>query len=400
MSNNPTTPSAASWMNLSAAHRKKYDLQEFPDDFEPTDEEKALLEMYEIVRNTERVAARLKEKAARNKLNAKQEEFQKLTESKKKKRKIRKKENAPKAGVEDGSDDNDDLSVEDNDVDDEDDESSDEEDRFERNEARLDKMREEIEEAKQQQQKQGNKEDDLRAEHLATTTDVGDVPSIKRKQNSDIVNEPASSLIANLTATVTPPHDFSRQLELENNGEVLFPVNRDDFSWAPPEGVFAPNDGAFVAELDDFDVTKAQVGVGNNTLAIKFMAPIDSKRFSINITGPDHNDFDSVLFHFNPRQREKGGQLVINDKQEGSWGQAIAIPLSQVPLMFGQTSCTIIIQITGDGFDIFLEGKHCARLEHRKEMPTGTHKLFLQFPSTDDYGSPENWLVYKVSSKN
>jgi hypothetical protein len=93
------------------------------------------------------------------------------------------------------------------------------------------------------------------------------------------------------------------------------------------------------------------------------------------------------LFHFNPRQHERGGQLVINDKQDLIWGQAIALPLSQVPLIFGQTSVTLQIQINGDGFDIFIEDIHCARLEHRKELPSKPCSLFLQFPSCDDYGS-------------
>ncbi len=87
---------------------------------------------------------------------------------------------------------------------------------------------------------------------------------------------------------------------------------------------------------------------------------------------------------------------MINDKQTRIWGQAINLPLSQVPLIFGQTSITLQIQITGDGFDIFIEDKHCARLEHRKELPSEPCSLFLQFPSSDDYGSPENWSVYKT----
>jgi Galactoside-binding lectin len=126
------------------------------------------------------------------------------------------------------------------------------------------------------------------------------------------------------------------------------------------------------------------------------MAPSESKRFSINIAAQDNNLFDNILFHFNPRQRERGGQLVVNDKRDTIWGQAIQLPLSQVPLMFGQTACTLMIQINGEGFDIFIEGQHCARLEHRKELPVGNTNLIMQFPSTDDYGAPENWTVYKV----
>lgn len=116
--------------------------------------------------------------------------------------------------------------------------------------------------------------------------------------------------------------------------------------------------------------------------------------------------------------------MVVNDKQEGIWGQSIALPLSQVPLMFGQEAITLQIQINGDGFDVFMQDKHCVRLEHRKELPSKPCSLFLQFPSCDDYGSkfceligpenyifhasysslslllmmigPENWMVYRA----
>lgn len=126
------------------------------------------------------------------------------------------------------------------------------------------------------------------------------------------------------------------------------------------------------------------------------MIPADSKRFSINIANADNNGFSNILFHFNPRQLERGGQLVINDKREGTWGNSLVIPLSQIPLMFGQESCTLMIQINGEGFDVFVEHVHCARLEHRSEIPAGATKLVLQFPSTDDSLSPERWTVFKV----
>ena len=79
--------------------------------------------------------------------------------------------------------------------------------------------------------------------------------------------------------------------------------------------------------------------------------------------------------------------MVINDKQEGIWGSAVNVPLSACPIMFGQQSVSLIIQITGDGFDVFIQDKHCARLEHRRQLPADKCALTLQFPSTDDYGS-------------
>ena len=85
------------------------------------------------------------------------------------------------------------------------------------------------------------------------------------------------------------------------------------------------------------------------------------------------------------------------------WGNDINVPLSTLPLIFGKTSCTLVIQINDEGFDVFVEGKHCARLEHRTDLKNdvwGNSKnkgsLFLQFPSSDDYGNPENWRVYRV----
>jgi len=149
-------------------------------------------------------------------------------------------------------------------------------------------------------------------------------------------------------------------------------------------------------DLPNFDTSEVQVGTGNNTLAIKFEAPSESKRFSINITAPQNNQYADVLFHFNPRQHQKGGQLVINDKQDGIWGQGINVPLSILPLIFGQTACTLILQINVEGFDVFLDGKHCSRLEHRKQLPSTKGSLKLQMPSTDDYGSVENWKVFKI----
>lgn len=36
---------------------------------------------------------------------------------------------------------------------------------------------------------------------------------------------------------------------------------------------------------------------------------------------------------------------VINDRKESMWGNDISVPLSTLPLMFGKTSCTLVIQI-------------------------------------------------------
>ena len=62
---------------------------------------------------------------------------------------------------------------------------------------------------------------------------------------------------------------------------------------------------------------------------------------------------------------------MVNDKKAGMWGQGINIPLSTLtlPLMFGEVACTLVVQINGEGFDVFMKGQHCARLEHRQPLP-------------------------------
>mmetsp|Transcript_22023 Transcript_22023/g.33909 ORF Transcript_22023/g.33909 Transcript_22023/m.33909 type:complete len:429 (-) Transcript_22023:162-1448(-) len=293
--------------------------------------------------------------------------------------------------------DDDDLESDDYD---EEDSDGGEESLLKRREARLAEMREEVEQSKlSQAEKAAAEEEALRAKLLETKEEVDFAgPALKRKR-VEATADNKSSLIANLGAAETPPHDFSKNLGLKSwEGKVVYPGENDEkgSKWEPPEGVNGPIEGSLILELADFDAAQVNKGKGNNTIAIKFMAPSDSKRFSINIAHPGHDDFLSVMFHFNPRQHERGGQIVVNDKQEGNWGQGINLPLSQVPLIFGQTSVTLVIQINGDGFDVFLDGQHCCRLEHRTPLPQKNGPLILQFPSTDDYGSPESWSVYKV----
>lgn len=265
---------------------------------------------------------------------------------------------------------------------------------------KLEQLRGDVEEGLKEEQKNEEEIQQLeqrRNEFLrqsSSTADSSITIQRKNKRNFDNMNqseEQEPSLLANINHMTTPPHDFSKSLKMNRvTGKQLFPeiVTPSSIStWSPPEDANAPDEGCLELELPGFDPAEAADGRGNNTLAIKFTAPRDSRRFSINLATPDHANYYSVLFHFNPRQFEKGGQVVLNDKQSGIWGQGIDVPLSTFPLMFGEVSCTIIIQIHGDGFDVFMDGRHCARLEHRAPLPQKSGPLILQFPSTDDYGS-------------
>lgn len=275
---------------------------------------------------------------------------------------------------------------------------------FRRNEEKLAILRQEKDVAAQRIEKQDahiKREEQLRQQLLeehkaAETVNLG--PSLKKKRLDDIKEQ---SLISNMKFSSTPPHDFSNSLGLEDSSGVqLFPSNgvapSPESAWDPPYNVSLPEEKCLELNLTDFRASKTNVGEGNNTIAIKFMAPADSSRFSINIAAPNHENYYSILFHFNPRQYEKGGTVVLNDKKSGIWGHGVNIPLSRLPLIFGEMSCTLIIQINDEGFDVFINGKHSARLEHRSPLLDDIDKLVLQFPSTDDYGQRENWRVFKV----
>ena len=72
------------WKSPSAQNQQKYHLAALPDDFEPTREEDALLQMYDTIKNYERHASRLKELKAREKLEAKEAEFKQTLARKRK----------------------------------------------------------------------------------------------------------------------------------------------------------------------------------------------------------------------------------------------------------------------------------------------------------------------------
>ena len=227
-------------------------------------------------------------------------------------------------------------------------------------------------------------------------------PSIKKKQHIDKTswdeNKPKPSLLDSMGGDTTPIHEFSKKLGMSKvslDGSVLYPQDASHTPWTPPDRPIDFIDGSLELELSDFDPSVSHGG--NNTIAIKFHAPEESQRFSINIAAPNNDNYNNILFHFNPRHFQRGGNLVINDRKETRWGNDLSVPLSTLPLMFGVQSCTLIIQINEEGFDVFVEGVHCARLEHRIDLPKkGKGSLFLQFPSSDDYGNPENWMVYRV----
>lgn len=270
--------SSSPWKNPSTQNQQKYNLVPLPDDFEPTEEENVLLQMYDTIKNFERHASRLKELKAREKLEAKEVEFKQTLA---RKRNVRRK-NKPKTEDGGAEDDGDESPMEDDsDVGSEDDEDEENEQQTleQRRVAKLEKLRDEIETKQQAMVEQETKEANMRDKLLATNEDVDVGPMLKRKRLQERPDE-GGALLTSLMKTQTPPHDFSKSLNLSAiKGKVLFPITPEESRWTPPETAMNPNDGAFLVELENFSISDASNGKGNNTVAIKFNAPGDSRRF-------------------------------------------------------------------------------------------------------------------------
>jgi hypothetical protein len=262
----PSSSNSNSWRNPSLAQQQKYNIRPVPESFVPTQEEQQLLDMYEVLRSHERVAARLKEEAARAKLLARDADFQqqKQQDQSRSNKRVRK-------TVTENHDDDDLDRVSDED-DDEAEDFGEEKTLQDRRQEKLDELRIEVEAKKNALNAASSAQDDaLRAKLLTVTETLDDEPMLKKKKLA-IVDSNAvgpSSLIANLGVTQTPTHDFSEKLGFaQARGNVLFPKG-GEFQWTPPAGAADPNEGAFQVDLPDFDIARAQNASGNNTVAIK-----------------------------------------------------------------------------------------------------------------------------------
>ena len=218
-----SSSSSSSWRNPSAENQTKYNLVELPESFVPTKEEEDLLNTYESLRNYEKEAARVKEQAAKAKLAAAdfkyqqsisadgdmpQEQVMEPMERKVKAKKQKKRSTETNNDADNTHNDNNRSGDEYDDSDEQEEQS-----RHERREAKLAEMREELEEAKQTKE---SAEEAMRAQLLQEqeAADIEKGPSLKRKKMEEPLDK--SALVANLNHQTTPPHEFSKKLELKS----------------------------------------------------------------------------------------------------------------------------------------------------------------------------------------
>lgn len=201
--------SSSSWRTPSVENAQKYNLVELEESFIPTNEEKSLLNTYDQLRQYERDASRLKEQAAKDKLAAADAKYQQslvaeqqqqeevVVERKKKARTTKR----PKSATHNDDDER---------MQDESSSEEEEQSLTERREAKLAEMRNKLNQAKQTNNAQEVLREQLLQEQEASTESG---PLLKRKKMEQPTDK--SALLANLDNQATPPHEFSKKLELK-----------------------------------------------------------------------------------------------------------------------------------------------------------------------------------------
>lgn len=83
---------------------------------------------------------------------------------------------------------------------------------------------------------------------------------------------------------------------------------------------------------------------GNQTALLCVSVEAEAERWALNVLPHDHDDSANVYFHFNPRRKERGGGLILNDKFNDNWGAFQRLPLNKLPPLFGLDQAELAFQ--------------------------------------------------------
>lgn len=140
---------------------------------------------------------------------------------------------------------------------------------------------------------------------------------------------------------------------------------------------------------------------GRDTLVLTATVTASSEKYALNILplNPDDQNRDDpseILVHFNPRQYDRGGRVVLNNKTEGNWGRNDTAPLREKPPMFCLDHAQYVIQVTSTGFRFIVNGHVAGFFGCRTKPPAANDTLLLHFPPRDDYSNPHFWTIHSV----
>ena len=134
----------------------------------------------------------------------------------------------------------------------------------------------------------------------------------------------------------------------------------------------------------------------NDCLVLTVSVPPAADIWALNIVPKDHDDGATLLYHFNPRRRERGGTLVENDKFDDDWGRASKVRLPHRPALFALDKAELAFKLRASpqGVDVHVTVDRVQAAAWRLRGEVNVGDLALLVPTTDDFGNKEELTIH------
>lgn len=222
---------------------------------------------------------------------------------------------------------------------------------------------------------------------------------MKRKLRAGGLRAPAAG---QGTAARPPRSMFDKG---ERHAEPLpakFVVWAEDPGWV---GEFA--DYALDVRLPSLGLEPGNSGGGGDdpshlprdTLVVTASVPPDSPSYAVNLCPAEHGGGEEIWLHFNPRQFERGGSLVVDFKKDGEWVRGERRHLAPLPQLFGLERLQLAFHVSKDGVRVAANGFLFLQFGFRPESqapPAHNDEAAVHLPTCDDKGAPFRWTVHNV----
>ena len=136
----------------------------------------------------------------------------------------------------------------------------------------------------------------------------------------------------------------------------------------------------------------------NDTLVLRVSVPATSDIWALNVVPRDHDDGATLLYHFNPRRKERGGTLVENDKFDDDWGRASKVSLPRRPPLFGLAEAELVFKLraTPGAVDVHVTVDRIQACAWRLRCDLPASDLAVLVPTTDDFGNREDITIHSA----
>ena len=215
-------------------------------------------------------------------------------------------------------------------------------------------------------------------------------------RNADEPNRPVGTQRA--TASAAVPKRAKRSREDNVVQDPRFVVDEDAWETRDVAKLIKSEALPFDAATSDEEYLEVPLPnfPENDTLILHVSVAADVDIWAMNLCPGDHDDGASILYHFNPRRRERGGRLVENDKSEDDWGRAVKTQLPPKPALFGLAKAEVALRVVRRAghvdVHVTVNRQQATAWRLRSEVSEGA--LALLVPTRDDFGNRQGVVVH------